>query len=277
MGLFACETTYQVWAAGSDVRRIAFSRDGKTLAGSGHVKTVGRGEHRTVRLWDVATKSEVIMEEPAKDVFSSECIAISPDGKLLAMGVFGQVFIWDVAARKVIHKLDAGRGVVLALAFSPDGDLLAYPGFGADESEFVTHLWDVKRAKVVGDVKGTGGSMAFSSDSKTLVTGNNKSMRLWDVKMREEILNIKTWAYSVALSPDGKTLASGDERGNIHLWDPATGNERLSIYAGGALSFLFPSRKIANRSPALPRRTRLDCGMWRPARQPFQILDTRER
>ena len=78
-----------------DVRSVAFSPDGKTLAAGYSSGGQGAG----VVLWDVATRmrwGESPLAVPAGDVWS---VAFSPDGKTLAAGYAGGssgVVLWDV-------------------------------------------------------------------------------------------------------------------------------------------------------------------------------------
>ena len=87
-----------------DVKSVAFSPDGKTLA-AGYGVGVGGG----VVLWDAAARERLADEPlPVKegDVTS---VAFSPDGKTLAAGYShgvggGGVVLWDVAARKRLAR-----------------------------------------------------------------------------------------------------------------------------------------------------------------------------
>ena len=60
-------------------------------------------------------------------VFQS--VAFSPDSKLIAASNDkGTVFIWDVATLEKIGQLQANKGIVGSIAFSPDGKRLASGG-----------------------------------------------------------------------------------------------------------------------------------------------------
>jgi WD40 repeat protein len=108
------------------------------------------------------------------------CAAFSPDVKTLATNREKSVVLWDVATTKERARLDGHAAAVRALAFSPDGKLLA-----AASEDGTIRLWDVAKSKELATLKGHEGAvsaLAFGADSKTLASGGaDKSIRLWDV------------------------------------------------------------------------------------------------
>ena len=57
-------------------------------------------------------------------------VAMSPGGELAACSRANQIFIYDVAAKKLLTQFIAHRDMTLALAFSPDGAYLATGSYG---------------------------------------------------------------------------------------------------------------------------------------------------
>jgi WD40 repeat protein len=102
---------------------VAFSTDGRFLAGWGN----------TVRLWstDCWKQFRFLGQQPEMRV---SCVAISPDGRMLASGSAGRdigderVHLWEIATGAERCQLNGHRYAVASLAFSPDGSTLISGG-----------------------------------------------------------------------------------------------------------------------------------------------------
>ena len=140
------------------------------------------------------------------------------------------------AKPQLAHFLTAHTDTIRALAYSPDGQLLA--SAGKDQSII---LWDSQTNQPVGQpLQGHTNwinALAFSPDSSTLLSVSiDETIRRWNVSTGQligEPLNPKsTELWSVAFNPDGKTFATGDKDGTILLWDVATGKPLGNPLAG---------------------------------------------
>ncbi len=131
------------------------------------------------------------------------------------------------AKPQLTHFLTAHTDTIRALAYSPDGRLLASAG-----KDLSIILWDTQTNQPVGQpLKGHTNwinALAFSPDSHTLFSvGIDGTIRRWDVAtgqaIGEPLPPGATEFWSVAYNPDGKTFATGDKDGTVLLWDVAAG------------------------------------------------------
>ena len=113
----------------------------------------------------------------------------------------------------------------MALAFSPDGRLLAS---GHGESDSTIRLWDAVTGAPAGSLEGHRGwvsRLVFAPDGQTLYSGSSdQTIRVWDVAQKEEIETDRLRGHTgglagLALCRDGNTLVSCGSDGSIRVWD----------------------------------------------------------
>jgi WD40 repeat protein len=209
---------------------VAFSPDGKAIA------TTGSGGG--VAFWDVDTGAR----SGKIDGFSgSKDPAFSEDGALVAFAESGggipRAQVWDVTKRSRVAEVSGGdEGDALAVALSPDGEIVAVGGFGR-----AVRLWHVSTGKLLHalDVGGAD-ALEFSHDGRILaVAGDGAS--LWDVRTGIQVgptLTPGSRSSELDLSPDGRRLliTSADGRGAVWDVDPQSWARRACALAHRTLT-----------------------------------------
>ena len=228
------------------VNAMAFSKDGRLVAISGEDTASGDG---FLRLWNLATgrSARASFGGRLRQPDGVDAVAFSPDGKLLASagqggtGAVGEVRLWSVMTGRAVSpplRADSGTGDgVRAVAFSPDGALLASAG-----GDGTIRLWKTATLQPAGpplhaDSPAMGGveGVAFSPDGALLASaGGDGTVRLWNPATGQPVgsplradapdMGARLGGVDgVAFSPDGKLLASAGGNGTVRLWNPATG------------------------------------------------------
>jgi WD40 repeat protein len=190
-------------ALSSDVRRVACAcADGK------------------LRLWDLNEGKEIGTPEGAL----ANAIAFSPDGRRLALGVPGTVRLCDAASGRETLSLEAHHDVIVAVAFSLDGRLLA----GAGSTDNSVHIWETTGGQELVTVRGHPeqiSNVAFSPDGRRLAgAGKGGIVHLWETKSGRELLRLNRPQGDIAcltFSPDGRRLAAAGDGGTVRLWEVA--------------------------------------------------------
>ena len=87
----------------------------------------------------VGTENTISIQSGVGTPTTINVLAFSRDSRLIAAGKdFGRIVVWDVGSRQFLSAVETGQGIVHAVAFSADGQLLATAGEG---DQFSLKLW----------------------------------------------------------------------------------------------------------------------------------------
>jgi WD40 repeat protein len=174
-------------------------------------------------------------------------LAVSKDGKVLAVRQGGEVALWDLAAKRPLREVP--NAATEALAFSSTGRQLAVGSRDAAGKPAIA-LWDVSTGRLIKTLEHEAEvrSVAFSPDGKLLATfDNHGSIAVVELASGHTLTNFSVRAPRerptgvVLFSPNGSRLAVGEDYGGIHLvnFGPGTNAQIQTQFISGTTTLAF--------------------------------------
>jgi eukaryotic-like serine/threonine-protein kinase len=222
------------WSGHSaSIKALAFAPGGSLLASG--------GLDQTIRLWRLPHGENPRVLGGKTGAISS--LAFSPDGTILAAGTrnadeqFGDMLVdrtkraeirlWDLASGQIRKNLAGHLGEVFAVAFSPDGRLLASGGTDA-----IVRIWEVDSGKPIATLRGHTQpvtDVAFPPDGLTLLSASrDQTVKLWNLAAGAQVLTLRGDAGAVvalSIAANGHEIAAACEKNAVLVWRAARPTE----------------------------------------------------
>lgn len=158
-----------------------------------------------------------------------QCLAFSPDGRLLVTGSTDRsIRIWDIATTECIKSIPAHARWVWGVAWSSNGEFVAS---GAEDA--TVRLWNPTTGEQIACLIGHEGwvkSVDFSADGKLVASGGGDgTVRIWDLSSATDGPGLQGHAhedFGFSLSRDGRRAVTWAFHGDgvILLWDVGSGD-----------------------------------------------------
>jgi WD40 repeat protein len=159
-------------------------------------------------------------------------LALSPDGKRLALGRFRNVELVDPATGKVVAKTKDLPGKVNDISYSSDGKTFVAAS-GIAGLYGVATICKANDGMIVSQIKGHKDALydaCLNPNGDVLATCSyDREINLWDVKTGKLVRTLTGHngaIFDLAFSKDGSILASASADATVKLWNVKTG-ERL--------------------------------------------------
>jgi WD40 repeat protein len=240
---------------------VAFSRDGKTLTGeiegsgiklwdsrTGEVKKrlvspegsasmaavssngesiAEAGEDATLRLWNVSSESKRVFPRPGGESVSA--IAVSPDGRLLAISGGEELTLANSQSGEVLRTLRDHGTTIDRLAFSNNSQFLA----SADENGIEVRDLTSGQIRNAFTPGGKVTALRFAPGDRMLVSASEDgSLSLWDLQtgvLSSQLKKHSGAVNAIAFSPAGNLMATGGDDRTVIIWETASGKSRRTL------------------------------------------------
>jgi WD40 repeat protein len=187
------------------------------------------------------SRLQLLKTFPAEMPLNHSAVAISPDGKTMAVGSSegAQIFFFDIASGQLSRTISIGISNVgayfniVGMEYLPDGTIMAnstgpYAIYHIDGAGNVLSMWD-----------GTG--FALSADKRTIAHGTVDGVALVDIASNTLLGSFEgNYALDFSFSPDGSKIALNDvgvDYVTTTIWDVASKTQLTTLNEMGNVRY----------------------------------------
>lgn len=218
--------------------RLRATPDGRHLL---RLNFVGEDDNQMVlEAFDVETRKQHYTVSGR----ATRVIEFSPDSKLMLLGAVsgGKATIHEVATGQLRTTLD-GHHSVQALAWSPDGSLVATGDWSYQTEQGVIRLWDPHTGQLFKTILRDFGivHLAWDREGKRLSSHTwDGTLEIWDTSTLVAMGQLIGAAdehmllyLATTFNADWSRIAAADARGRIHVWDIESGKHITTLPGHG--------------------------------------------
>ncbi|MEI6765670.1 MAG: caspase family protein [Bacteroidota bacterium] len=211
------------------VNAVTFTPDG--------TKLISADDDGMMYFRDVASYKMLKKVSLGSEIF---CMNVSPDGKLLAVGMWKIIHIFDMATMTEVRSIAAYAGPdlvsdLLCVDFAADGKTL----LSAGKNDRKIKIWNALTGSLTKTINAVADNVSadISSDGLTVIAAGGSdedSVYKYNVTSGALIYAVqgsKRKLRKICFSPDNSQFVTADENWEAKLWDAGTGAE-LKVFSG---------------------------------------------
>lgn len=149
----------------------------------------------------------------------------SADGRFVAgCGYNSIIYIWDSLNFQLVQQITGHQGMIMWLAWKPDGLCLAAGGSSISGGDFT--IWNLERDESEQTIDGLDYAVsagAWDVDNETLITGSSDGNLHWWNTNSAEVIAVRGghegMIHAIRFNPERTMLASCSNDGAIVLWE----------------------------------------------------------
>ncbi len=157
--------------------------------------------------------------------------AYSPDGRYALVGGHDAADLWELSTGALAHRYKRQTGSIQAVAFSPDGEMIATAA-----GDGTVCIWQTQTGQLLHnhhENRAYVRSVSFSPDGLSIASGDDSgSVVVWDIqerKTRFRTSGLRGSINAIDFTPSGDGIVTGGDDGVVRVWNAHSGELQLLI------------------------------------------------